>query len=1100
MTLFDTLKLAKSGEYLIRGIVNNFPGSEGVFKPKDCSIAHNADGVYVAATGVVRLDERNLIPIRILTLEDNVHLKKGFPIGSLRLFEYDKSPNLRGISLERDKRWEILEPKFTSKLTSMPISQQKELLPLLKEFSDIFSISKSDIGLTGKIAHEIDTRNEKPICTPYRRIPLALEEKVDDMVNELQAKGIIRPSVSPWNAPLVVVPKKNGDIRLTVDYRKLNSITERPVFPMPDTRALLDTLSGSAYFTTLDLSSGYYNIPMKEEDIQKTAFSTRRDHWEFVRMPMGLSTAPGTFQKLMHMVFHKENWKQCLIYLDDVLLFSDSIHEHMIRMRIIFERIREAGLKLSPEKCIFLQRKVRYLGYEISEKGTHTDPSKIEKIQSWPIPKTVDELRSFIGLCGYYRQHINRYAHIVAPLENLCKPLWNKKSNRVKIPIEFNNDHKIAFDSLKRALTTAPVLAFPTMDGEFILDTDASHDAIGSVLSQIQNGKEKVIAYASKKLSQAERQYCITRKELLAVYYFVTHYKHYLLGRKFVVRTDHRALCWMLNWKQPNTSQYCRWKQELEIYDMRVEYRPGEKHINADALSRLPNCEQCELRHMEPKRKRNIKILNKDKNEAICCRRIVAFENDLDQENDVALKNIIELLKAGKLAEKEPASVRSGNEEMKRLWSKRENLRIRGDMLYMFSKDGKYRLIIPTAARNDIIKMAHETLAHIGTKKMCNFFKQNYYWLNMDLDIKLYVASCKYCTERKSSPIKKHPPDSLNGGYPFEKISIDITGPLPTASHGEKYILGIIDNFSKFPALIPLRNATAENVARALYKNWISVYGVPSVIHSDRGTEFENELISDMCKLLGVRKSRSSPYYPQGDGIIERMFRTAKDMIYATCKSRQKDWVDILPSVEMGLRCTQTKKYKLTPYEIIFGREMVTPLNVDDWNKKYTYNKFVQSEYVAGIRKTLAEIHDKIRQINGRDENRIVEQGFTLGEKVYVKIFPIRKAINQPRYVGPFEIIKIKGRWCYVLKNCKTGKIVERNYYHIKRYTGRGCSTDERNGSPDTSIWSATVKGSVHQGRQQEANQDPQRHEVNHAPQRPIRRRRQPIRYGIDIN
>ena len=239
---------------------------------------------------------------------------------------------------------------------------------------------------------------------------------------------------------------------------------------MPDARALLDTLSGSAYFTTLDLSSGYYNIPMKEEDIQKTAFSNRHNQWAFLRMPMGLSTAPGTFQRLMHKVFHKENWKQCLIYLDDVLLFSDTIHEHMIRLRIIFERIREAGLKLSPDKCTFLQKKVRYLGYEISEKGTHTDPSKIEKIVSWPIPKTVEELRSFLGLCGYYRQHINRYAHTctVAPLEDMCKPLWNKKNNRVKIPIELNSEQTEVFESLKRALTTAPVLAFSTTDGEFI--------------------------------------------------------------------------------------------------------------------------------------------------------------------------------------------------------------------------------------------------------------------------------------------------------------------------------------------------------------------------------------------------------------------------------------------------------------------------------------------------------------------------------------------------------------------------------------------------------------------------------------------------------
>ena len=809
---FDSVKILKSGEYFVRGVAESWPCAEGegIFEPTNRICEQSTNDPFVVASGLVRPDRRNLIPIRLLTLEDNVKLKKGIVLGTLRAAERDyesAAVTMRGISVETNKRWEILEPKFASKLSSMGEIQKKELMPLLQEFSDIFSISKRDIGLTGMVAHEIDTGQEKPICTPYRRIPLALEDKVDEMINELEGKGIIRPSLSPWNAPLVVVPKKNGDIRLTVDYRKLNSITERPIFPMPDSRALLDTLSGSAYFTTLDLSSGYYNIPMKEEDVQKTAFSTRRNHWEFVRMPMGLSTAPGTFQRLMHMVFHRENWKQCLIYLDDVLVFSDTINEHLRRLRLIFECIREAGLKLSPEKCTFLQRKVCYLGYEISEKGTHTDQSKIEKITSWPTPKYVDELRSFLGLCGYYRQFINNYANIVAPLEDICKPVWNKKSNRVKIQIELDRKQKDSFMELKRALTTAPVLAFPTMDGEFTLDTDASHDAIGSVLSQKQNGKERVIAYASKKLSQAERQYCITRKELLAVYYFVTHYKHYLLGRKFVVRTDHRALCWMLNWKQPNTSQYCRWKQELEFYDMRVEYRPGEAHINADALSRLPSCEQCELRHLEPKLKRNVKLLNdEEKNNAICCRRIVAFENRLDQENDPSLKCIIDLLKAGRLTEKEPPNVKFGNEEIKKLWNKRESLRLRGGLLYIVSRDESYKLIIPQKERNGIIKMAHETLAHIGMKKTRHLLKEYYYWLNMDLDIKLFIASCKLCGERKTSPVKKHPKDSLSSGYPFEKVSIDVTGPLPTGKRGERYILGIIDNFSKFLALIPLKD------------------------------------------------------------------------------------------------------------------------------------------------------------------------------------------------------------------------------------------------------------------------------------------------------
>ena len=1060
VSCFDNVKLVRAGEYIVRGAVENCSYDEGVFEPMSCVSAKGAHEALVVATSVVRRDGRSLIPIRLLTLRDNVHLKKGSIIGTLRGLEPSVGPtvNMRAISLEKNERWKILEPKFENQLSCMSNVRRNRLLPLLQEFADIFSISKSDIGLTGMVAHAIDTGNEKPICAPYRRIPLALEEKVDNMIKELEEKGIIRPSVSPWNAPLVVVPKKNGDIRLTVDFRRLNSITERPVFPMPDARALLDTLSGSAYFTTLDLSSGYYNIPMKEEDVQKTAFSTRRNHWEFVRMPMGLSTAPASFQRLMHMVFHKENWRQCLIYLDDILIFADDMEEHLRRMRVIFERIREAGLKLSPDKCSFLQTKVSYLGYTISKDGTHTDQSKIDKITSWPLPKTIDELRSFLGLCGYYRQFIDNYAKMVIPLEEVCKPLWNKKTGKGKRLIELNQEQEESFMKLKQALTTAPVLAFPTKNDQFILDTDASHDAIGCVLSQRQGGKEKVIAYASKKLSQSERQYCITRKELLAVYHFVTHFKHYLLGHKFIVRTDHRALTWMLNWKRPNTGQYCRWKEELEIFDMQVQFRPGNQHLNADALSRLPNCEQCELPHSDPKRKKNVKILNKEDEDRLCCRRILMFESNLNQEDDPSLKRIIKLLKTEKLNEREPDLIKFENEECKMLWAKRRKLRFRGDLLYFVTENGSYKLIIPTSERKNMIKLTHETLAHIGVKKTLHFLHEKYYWYNMDFDVRLFIASCKSCAERKSVPIKKHSRNSLSGAYPFEKVSVDITGPLPTGAHGEKYILGIIDNFSKYPSLIPLKNATAKEVAQAIYKNWITVFGVPKIIHTDRGTEFENQLITDLCKLLGVRKSRSSPYYPQGDGMIERLFRTVKDMTYATAKSKGKNWVDVIPSVEMGLRCSQTQGSKITPYETVFGRKMTTPLNYDRLEKCRTP---LISDYVKDIRNTLEEIHGKIRKTNKKAVQVEDGQQFKVGEIVFAKIFPTRKGIDLPRYNGPYEIVNIKGEWCYVLKNCKTGQIVERNHYHVKKYKGKvevrkeGEEEKNRFRSP-TSIWSAT--------------------------------------------
>lgn len=771
---------------------------------------------------------------------------------------------------------------------------------------------------------------------------------------------------------------------------------------------------------------------MCESDIEKTAFSTRKNHWEFLRMPMGLSTSPSTFQKLMHKVFDKENWYQCLIYLDDILVFSNDLDEQLRRLRIIFERVRCAGLKLSPAKCEFLKKEVSYLGYTVTKDGTKTDERKIEKIKKWPKPTTGEELRSWLGLCGYYRQFVKDYAKLVAPLENLCKKIWNKKS-RKKTSIEWDSKCNESFEKLKLALTTAPVLSYPTKNDKFVLDTDASHDSMGAVLSQIQDGKEKVIAYASKKFSQSQRQYCITRKELLAVHTFVHHFKHYLLGRSFIVRTDHRALTWMLNWKNPNTSQYCRWRQELEVYDMHVQYRPGQDHVNADALSRWPECQQCELKHQDPKGKAKVKIVSKKSNE-IFCRRIVTFEESLNQDSDPTLKSINSLLKTGKIEDNEPEELHLMGIEATVLWRKRANLRLRGGMIYLLDVDSlgaeKYRLLIPKEARIRLIKTAHETFAHIGIRKTVALMRNQYYWVNMETDIKTVIGMCKSCLKRKSEPIRKHISDSLNANFPFQKISLDITGPLPRGKNGERYILGIVDNFSRYVALIPLKSATAETVARALHERWITLFGAPDSVHTDRGTEFQNTLMDQLCRFYGIRRSKSSPYYPQGNGMIERLFRTVKDMLYATMDRTKNNWTEIIPSVEMALRCTDHRTLKFSPFEVVFGRKMATPLLANSLEKIPSQSL---SEYVKDIQESMQKIHGQIQDSKRGMVQRDETPKYRLGEMVMAKIFPKIRGLNKARYEGPYEIIGNRGKWCYVLKNMKTCKIIERNYYHIKR-------------------------------------------------------------------
>ena len=693
-----------------------------------------------------------------------------------------------------------------------------------------------------------------------------------------------------------------------------------------------------------------------------------------------------------------------------------------------------------------MKPEVSYLGHTISNEGVKTDKKKTEKIKSWPIPKSMEELRSFVSFCGYYRKFIKDYASLVSPLEIACKQKWNKKAGKKITPLERTEQLETSFQKLKVALTTAPVLSYPIPKETFILDTDASHDAIGAVLSQVQCGKEKVIAYASKRLTQSQRQYYITRKELLAVYHFVTYFKHYLLGRKFVVRTDHRALCWMLNWKNPNTSQYCRWKEELEIYDMEVQFRSGKDHTNADFMSRLPACGQCELRHNDPKKKRNVKEL--DKQDELHCRRMVKLDSEINQELDDELQIIIKLLKGGKTCEKFPNELKNCSKECKFLWKKRDRLRFRGGLLHLVTKNDTYRLLIPKEKRTELIKMTHQDLAHIGALKTSELLKENYYWRNMDLDVRLEIAKCKSCAQRKTKPQGHHIEEHLFTGFPFEKISIDLAGPLPHGENGERYILGIIDNYSRFSALIPLRKGTAEEVAKALIKHWISLFGSPYSIHSDRGTEFENVLIKELCSMLGILKTKSAPYYPAGNSIVERLFRTAKDMIYATVQSSSKKWTEVLPLIERALRCTKMGSTNFTPYEIVFGRKM-SPF------KNRNEKAITQAEYISRIRKYMEQVRQQLRRQMGQYEGEKVckVKPFELGDRVMAKIYPIQKGIQFQRYDGPYQIVKVIGKWTYRLQHQVTKQIIERNFYHLKP-----THVQESQHKRTTTIESKTVK------------------------------------------
>ena len=454
---------------------------------------------------------------------------------------------------------------------------RQPLRELMVSYQDTFSKNDQDIGRTKLEVHHIPTGSAKPVRLPPRRAPMHLRDDIERQVQTMMQQGIVEECSSPWAAPLVIVKKKDGSNRICVDYRALNDVTEKDGHPIPRIGDSLDALTGATVFSTLDMTSGYHQVEVAEADRDKTAFVTGRGHHlRYVTMPFGLCNAPSTFQRLMERVLQGLVWKTVVVYLDDVIIYSRTPAEHLGHLQEVLERFREHKLKLKPRKCELFKKEVKYLGHVVSADGVATDPALIEKVTSWDPPGNQKETRAFLGLTGYYRAYVPCYGDIAEPLVRLTD---------AKAEFRWTPACQQAFDNLKLRLTTAPILAYPNKEDQFILDTDASDVAIGAVLSQRQGHQEKVIAYGSKALSKEERNYCVTRKELLAVVHFIEAYRYYLYGKKFVVRTDHSSLRWMLRQKEPR-DQLARWIQRLSLFQFDIEHRPGKKHGNADAMSR----------------------------------------------------------------------------------------------------------------------------------------------------------------------------------------------------------------------------------------------------------------------------------------------------------------------------------------------------------------------------------------------------------------------------------------------------------------------------------------------------------------------------------
>ena len=446
----------------------------------------------------------------------------------------------------------------------------------------LFAKGKGDLGRTDIVQHRIHTGDQPAIKQRVRRYPAARREEERQLVEDMLAIGIIQESNSAWSSPTVLVKKKDGTTRFCIDYRRLNQATKVDAYPLPHIEDSLNTLGGARFFCSLDLASGYWQVEMDAAVREKTAFVTQGGLYEFRVMPFGLVNAPATFERLMERVLRGIAWSECLVYLDDILVFGPDFGTTLARLEKVLDRLGEAGLKLKAKKCQLFQEEIPFLGHIVSAAGIGADPTKCQQVRDWPVSRDLHEVRSFVGLCSYYRRHIQGFTELAAPLYELATK---------GTEFEWTDRRHEAFGQLKNALTSAPILGFPREDGLWYLDTDASDVGTGAVLSQVQDEEERVIAYVSKSLEGSKQRYCTARKELLAVVRALKHFKCYLYGQKITVRTDNSAVSWLHRSKDP-VGQPARWIEVIDTYDITFQHRPGRKHGNADALSRYP-CRQC---------------------------------------------------------------------------------------------------------------------------------------------------------------------------------------------------------------------------------------------------------------------------------------------------------------------------------------------------------------------------------------------------------------------------------------------------------------------------------------------------------------------------
>ena len=867
----------------------------------------------------------------------------------------------------------VTKPKVDAAMTNdVNKVEPKEVKDLLLKYKGIVAGSlPSSLPPKRDVSHSIDLipGATLPNKAAYKLTPQQNEE-IARQIEELLSKGLIRKSISPCAVPAVLAPKKEGTWRLCVDSRAINKITIRYRFPMPRMEDLLDCLGGATFYSKIDLKSGYHQIRVREGDEWKTAFKTNEGLYEWLVMPFGLSNAPSTFMRLMNEVLKPFLNKFVVVYLDDILIFSRDRDDHMKHIDLVLKRLHEEELRINLEKCVFMKQELIFLGFVISSGSLKMDPSKIEAIINWPIPSNASEVKSFHGLCNFYRKFIRNFSGISGPMIETIK--GGKKCHFV-----WTKEAQDSFELLKVKIANGPVLTFPNFDKVFVIECDASTKAIGGVLSQ--DGRP--IAFFSEKLNEAKQRYSVYDLELYAMIQSLKRWRHYLLPKEFVVYTDNQALSY-LNRQEKLNQRHMKWMEFIQAYTFTIKHKKGVTNKVADALSR-----------------RNLLVQS------------------------------IELESVGIEAMKDLYKHDEDFQEIYKVCQTKEG-RYNSDFSDFLIQDGLLfkgvQLCIPRGSyRENIIKEKHcgSMSGHFGLDKTLEQVRRFYYWPRMQSDVRRFVESCMVCQKAKGQ--------STNAGLytplpipekPWDSISMDFVLGLPKTKSGNDSVFVVVDRFSKMSHFIPCKSThDASNIAGLFFKEVVRLHGLPRSIISDRDSKFMGHFWRTLWKRLGTNLNFSSAYHPQSDGQTEVTNRSLGNLLRCLSQQYGAAWDTILPQAEYAFNDSVNRSTGLTPFQIVYGNHPRGILELRDI--KQMERTSAQAQDFAQVMKEVQEqVKDRLMKTanqyreSANKKRRDVQ--FKVGDLVMIHLKKERLPKGphtklQMRKIGPFKILQKCGNNAY---------------------------------------------------------------------------------------